>query len=86
MHSTKLNMAKRSRREDLRVQFNETVILGTGFQSVVFAGSYDNQKAAIKRVSKSTELMTRREEGALRTFNHENILKLIDVDEDPNFK
>ena len=86
MHSTKLNMAKRSRREDLRVQLNETVILGTGFQSVVFAGSYDKQNAAIKRVSKSTELTTRREEEALRTFNHENIIKLIGVDEDPNFK
>ena len=79
-------MAKRSRREDLLIQFNEMVILGTGFQSVVFAGSYDKQNAAIKRVSKSTELLTRREEEALRTFNHENILKLIDVDEDPNFK
>jgi hypothetical protein len=52
----------------------------------VFAGSYDNQNAAIKRVSKSTELMTRREEEALRTFNHENILKLMGVDEDPHFK
>ncbi len=79
-------MAKRSRREDFLVQFNETAILGTGFQSVVFAGSYGDQHAAIKRVSKSTELMTRREEEALRTFNHENILKLVGVDEDPNFK
>ena len=58
---------------DLDVDFNPldaSNILGKGFQSVVFKGSYCGQPAAIKRVLKTETLLATREEYALRQFRH----------------
>ena len=61
-------------------------ILGTGFQSVVYRGSYKGTPAAIKRVIKSATIEASREEKALRLLDHPNIIKLLGVDQDDHFK
>ena len=65
-----------------------TTLLGTGGFGEVYLGSCDGQEAAIKRV-----LLTnldanepKREEEFLSKFHHRNIVRLLHVTEDSNFK
>ncbi len=73
------------------VQIDETKILGKGFYGIVFAGTFDGKEVAMKRVpinesDDSEAKMFRREVEEHNRLDHDNVLKLLHVDEekDPN--
>ena len=64
------------------------VILGKGGFGVVFLGSCDGKPAAIKRLelARAGEKETLREQEFQTQFRHRNIVELLHVTEDTNFK
>jgi hypothetical protein len=78
-------MAKSLRRE-CDLQYNGSKVIGSGYQSGVFPGTHNGTQVAVKRVLLRETRLISREEQALRSFNHPNILKLFDVTEDETFK
>ena len=78
-------MAKSLRRE-CDLQYNGNNIIGSGYQSGVFPGTHNGTQVAVKRVLLRETRLISREEKALRSLDHPNILKLLDVNEDETFK
>ncbi len=79
-------MSSKIPKSKLALKFDDGAILGIGFQSVVYRGSYKGMPAAIKKVIKSATIEASREEKALRSLSHPNIVKLLGVDQDAHFK
>ena len=65
-------------------------VLGTGGFGSVYLSKHKNENVAVKRIEKErldTQNVNRRtEEDTMRLLSHPNVLKLIDVDEDEDFK
>ena len=61
-------------------------VLGQGKQSIVFEGLFRGQRVAVKRVDLLNKKSTSREEKILSQLNHLNIVKMLHVQRDPNFK
>ncbi|KAI9561020.1 hypothetical protein GHT06_011976 [Daphnia sinensis] len=73
------------------MELDEKVLLGKGAEGRVFLGTFAGKKVAIKRVLINTDIAVdparqRSEENTMKALNHPNILKLIDIQEDRNFK
>ncbi|XP_057372427.1 serine/threonine-protein kinase/endoribonuclease IRE1-like [Daphnia carinata] len=60
-------------------------ILGKGAYGPVFAGRWNNITVAVKRIQLH-DLLTDREESAMKGLHHQNVVKLHAVEEDENFK
>ncbi len=65
-------------------QLDRSVVLGKGAYATVFSGKWHNNDVAIKRIQLHD--IINREEKTMRDLNHQNVLKLLGVDEDDNFK
>lgn len=68
------------------MELDKDEILGSGGYGVVFAGTYDGNPVAIKRIQLTddlTELL--REEDALKKF-HRNVVKLYSITSNDDFK
>jgi serine/threonine protein kinase len=61
-------------------------ILGRGGYGVVYEGNWGETKVAIKRIPRDNAAGGKQEEDALKRLNHENIIKLFHVEEDPDFR
>ncbi|KAK4004968.1 hypothetical protein OUZ56_006694 [Daphnia magna] len=73
------------------VDYDRNNSLGEGISAQVFLGTFAGEKVAVKRIQKRTEqdvdkARESREEKSMKQFNHPNVLKLIEVQEDPDFK
>lgn len=77
------------------MKYDRDRILGTGFSSQVFLGTFDGENVAVKRILKKVDskvdsevvkALQNREETAMQKLNHPNVLKLIHVQEDEDFK
>jgi serine/threonine protein kinase len=69
------------------MELDKNEILGSGGYGVVFAGTYDGNPVAIKRIQFTddlTELL--REEDALKKLNHPNVVKLYSITSNDDFK
>lgn len=66
-------------------QLNRRVILGKGAYATVFSGKWQNIDVAVKRIQLH-DIIINREEILMRDLNHQNVLKLIGVEEDENFR
>lgn len=69
----------------LRISRNE--LLGDGRTAKVFKGEFDNQKVAVKRIQLvDANKFFDREVKGMANMNHRNVLKLLAVDQDDDFK
>lgn len=70
------------------MKVNKENILGTGGTAVVFGGKWGDVDVAIKRIQVvSLDKSTNREEENMRSFvNVDNVLQLLDVQQDDDFK
>lgn len=76
--------------KNLHLKKGSSKVLGAGGFGTVYQGKHKDQDVAIKRIEKErldTQNVNRiSEEDTMRKLNHPNVLKLIDVDEDEDFK
>ncbi len=75
------------------MEINMNRPLGEGISAYVFWGTFNGEEVAIKRILKRPSMtiiedktIKNREEYAMKQLNHENVLKLIHVEQDENFK
>ncbi|KZS18142.1 Uncharacterized protein APZ42_016160 [Daphnia magna] len=73
------------------VDYNKNDVLGTGISGQVFSGTFNGEKVAVKRILKNVgnnldEAAQKKEEDTMKILDHQNVLKLIDVQNDDNFK
>lgn len=74
------------------LSYDENEILGKGMAGFVFRGSFgqDGNPVAVKRVQiasmRKDEEFQKREEAALASLNHPNVIKFLHVEEDSTFR
>ena len=75
------------------MNYDRKIPLGDGQYGYVFLGTFSGQKVAVKRILKGVDpededeaVRTREETAMKKLMEHENVLKLIHVEEDDNFK
>lgn len=73
-----------------RLCYDDNAILGKGTAGFIFRGLFgDDIPVAVKRVklaSMQTEGVQKREEEALASLNHRNVVKLYHIEKDSTFK
>ena len=70
---------------EIEVKIDRGQILGRGAYATVFVGKWRNQDVAVKRIQHH-DLLTDREERAMKNLDHPNIIKLLAFEEDNDFK
>jgi serine/threonine protein kinase len=61
-------------------------VLGWGGYGTVFKGKWNNNRVAVKRIDLFKTASYDREEAALKTFGHPNVIKLFHVESDDQFR
>lgn len=71
-----------------RLRISRDELLGDGRTAKVFKGEFDNQKVAVKRIQlvDANKFFDREVEGMNNMNDHDNVLKLLAVDQDDDFK
>ena len=69
----------------LEVTIDRSQILGRGAYATVFVGKWRNIDVAVKRIELH-DLLTDREEKAMKELDHPNVIKLLNFEEDSYFK
>lgn len=69
----------------LTFEINRKKVLGRGAFATVFAVEWNGRNVAVKRIQLH-DLLTDREEETMRHLNHPNVIKLLAVEEDNDFK
>lgn len=80
-----------SKRSQSTMEFDKTKVLGRGFSAQVFSGTFNGKDVAVKRIEKSVGLNLDRaaqelEEETMKNLDHPNVLKLLHVQDDNDFK
>ncbi|KAI9561021.1 hypothetical protein GHT06_011977 [Daphnia sinensis] len=73
------------------VDYNRDKALGVGASGQVFLGTFNGTNVAVKRILKTAgrnlnEAVQKKEEEIMKNLDHPNVLKLLDVQDDENFK
>ncbi len=63
------------------ISINNKVRLGGGGYGQVYLGDYKGIKVAVKKIKRDKILSNKREEDALRKLKHDNIVKLLHVED-----
>ena len=71
--------------KEKKIIFDKEKILGNGAYGYVFKGKCNGQEAAVKRIDQNRRCDDR-EEQALKVLNHPNVVKLLEVEDDDNFR
>ncbi len=66
------------------LQFDRNALLGKGGHSNVFRGTFNGRKVAVKRVDLLK--ISGDNEEILQKLDHENVVKLLHVERDKDFK
>ena len=66
-----------------KIKFNRETVLGEG-NSIVYQGTYEDRKVAVKRIELERSLTN--EFTLHNKIKHDNVLKLIVVEHDDNFR
>lgn len=70
-----------------KIQFDRSKLLGKGGFSIVYQGTYFIKPVAVKRISvEYLNNSLEREINLHPTLNHENILKILLVEQDDDFR
>ncbi len=67
-------------------EISQNKILGEGSFGVVFEGVWEGIPVAIKKIPKSDAKGIEQEGNTLKKCDHENVIKLLHVEEDKDFK
>ncbi|KAK4004971.1 hypothetical protein OUZ56_006697 [Daphnia magna] len=73
------------------MEFDKEKVLGRGFSAQVFLGTFNGKDVAVKRIEKSVGLNLDKaaqelEEKTMKNLDHPNVLKLLHVQDDNDFK
>lgn len=68
-----------------KIQYERKDVLGEG-NSIVYRGTYEDNKVAVKRIVLRPSLNEDREFKAQLKLNHQNILKILTVEQDADFR
>jgi serine/threonine protein kinase len=68
------------------MEFDRNKILGEGGCAAVYEGEWHGKPVAVKRINKNEVTSNEREEDALKTLNHQNVIKLFHVESDVDFR
>uniref|UniRef100_A0A0P6E830 Putative Calcium/calmodulin-dependent protein kinase kinase n=1 Tax=Daphnia magna TaxID=35525 RepID=A0A0P6E830_9CRUS len=73
------------------MEFDKNKVLGLGFSAQVFLGTFNGKDVAVKRIEKSVGLNLDKaaqelEEKTMKNLDHPNVLKLLHVQDDNDFK
>jgi serine/threonine protein kinase len=68
------------------MEYDREKILGEGGCAIVFEGVWHGKPVAVKRITKNEVTSNEREEDALKTLNHQNVIKLFHVESDKHFR
>jgi serine/threonine-protein kinase/endoribonuclease IRE1 len=68
------------------IKIDRSKILGTGSCGIVFEGTWNGKKVAVKRVQIANTESSKPEEEALQKLDHPNVIKLFDVQSDEDFR
>lgn len=71
--------------KEKNIIFDKSIILGSGAYGYVFQGKCNGQQAAVKRIDQKRRCGDR-EEQALKILNHTNVVKLLEIEDDDNFR
>ncbi len=66
--------------------FHRTKILGEGGFGTVYEGVWGETRVAVKRILIKDASSNEQEEKALKMLDHTNVIKLLHVEEDQDFK
>ncbi|XP_045033305.1 serine/threonine-protein kinase/endoribonuclease IRE1 [Daphnia magna] len=80
-----------SKRSQPTMKFDKENVLGRGFSAQVFSGTFNGKDVAVKRIEKSVGLNLDKaaqelEEETMKNLDHPNVLKLLHVQDDNDFK
>ncbi|XP_057372421.1 serine/threonine-protein kinase/endoribonuclease IRE1-like [Daphnia carinata] len=75
----------------MAVKFDRSAVLGNGIDGMVFLGTFAGEEVAVKRIQlrmdkDANDARQSREEEAMKKLEHPNVLKLIEVQKDLDFK
>jgi serine/threonine protein kinase len=68
------------------IKIDRSKILGSGSYGIVFEGTWNGKKVAVKRVQIANTESSKPEEEALQKLDHPNVIKLFDVQSDEDFR
>ena len=73
-----------------KLEYDRSKILGRGGFATVYSGKLDGKQVAVKRLQQDLAVNNgnqgKREEEALRELDHPNVISLLHVEEDEDFK
>jgi len=71
-------------------EYDRNLVLGKGGFGAVFRGHFNGEDVAVKRILEDSSLKTScgdsREEMAMLSLNHPNVVKLLHSESDDNFR
>lgn len=73
----------------LGFRYDRQQVLGKGGCGTVFRGHFNGEDVAVKRIEEDVRLKTSwrdREERAMLSLNHPNVVKLLHSESDENFR
>ncbi len=68
-----------------KIQYQRKDVLGEG-NSIVYRGTYEDEEVAVKRIVLRPSLNEDREFKAQLKLNHQNVLKILIVEQDDDFR
>lgn len=89
--ATSQPLLKKSRLENesnnKKLEYDRSKILGRGGFAIVYSGKLDGEPVAVKRLQQDMAANENQiEEEALRQLDHPNVIHLLHVEEDEDFK
>jgi hypothetical protein len=71
----------------MKLTYEKEKVLGKGFNSFVYLGKFNGMPVAVRRIETArTGGLDQREESAMRTLDHPNVLKLYHVTDEADFR
>jgi hypothetical protein len=68
-----------------KIKYERKDVIGEGI-SIVYRGTYEDNKVAVKRIVLRPSLNEDREFKAQLKLNHQNVLKILTVEQDADFR
>jgi len=68
-----------------KITYDRTRLLGKGGYGAVFVGTFNGKEVAVKRIEHHNRCDDK-EEKALRMFDHPNVIKLFETEDNEDFR
>ena len=71
---------------DTGIEYSKQNLLGKGTFGAVYLGVYNGEKVAVKKILLNRSENEEREVDLQKILNHKNVLKILKVEEDEDFR